>query len=95
MRKRKTKQEKIIADLRKKMQENTLPVQKASETYVLPQTSTIIHSTKPLHYADAETQAILVKDLRKTFLLTILIIAAECILYFLLMKRIVSLPMQF
>ncbi len=91
MSKRKTRQEKIIADLRRKLQTThltssstsmSLPSKPNREIYtVLPQKKSLVVFEK----------LYILTDLRKTAIVTLSIIVFEMILYFLLQKHIISL----
>lgn len=88
--KRKTKQAKVIADLRRKLQAQVVPTATPNEGYSL----TVINKpilTPPTGLAKnyelrTTNYSYVLSDLRKTALLTIFAIAAQAILYFVLVK---------
>lgn len=102
MSKRKTKQQKIIADLRRKVQVNQ-PIH-ASESS-LKNIDTVQHTTTftfsaprntPFHSAalsSPQSSGLLAADLQKTGIVTSTIIIAEVILFFLLKQHIIAIPM--
>ena len=81
--KRKTRQEKIIADLRRQL--NTQETQAKEKTvstglYSLPQTKSFqqVTNKKPI----ANNYTYVISDLRKTVLFTIIALAAQIAIYF-------------
>lgn len=94
--KRKTRQEKVIADLRRKLQVakpvETQVATSVVSTYSLPQTKSVpkvssmnYEPTLPAGRQGTQNYAYVLSDLKKTALLTAIAIAAQGVLYFLLM----------
>lgn len=102
MSKRKTKQQKMIADLRRKVQVNQ-PIH-ASESSLktidpIQHAATFTFSTpKNVSFHNAatsspQTSRLLAADLQKTGIVTSAIIVAEVILFFLLKQHIIAIPL--
>lgn len=101
---KKTRKEKIIADLRKKLAKSSSPNTKKrdeSETplYTLSKSQfktevKDLKETKDNFLPDADKKYI-INDLRKTFLLTGTVLAIEFVLFYLLEVRHVVLPILF
>ena len=94
--KRKTKQEKIIADLRRKIEMQSPPTTSPaaiSNTYSIPSVkiSSPVANLRPdfrprgSQQASNSSYAYVISDLKKTVILTIIAIAAQIGLYFVLM----------
>ncbi len=84
--KRKTKQAKVIADLRRKLQIQVVPQVTRDEGYSLTAIKPVL--TLPTKNYELRTinYSYVLSDLRKTALLTIVAVAAQAILYFVLVK---------
>jgi hypothetical protein len=87
-RQRKTRQQKIIAGLRRKVStiEAKSPPSHIHISEIIPSVSSTSIRTEPSNYA------YVIKDLRKTGILTFAIIGAQLLLFFLLRNRMISLP---
>lgn len=81
---RKTKKEKIIADLRRKLQNAPVNSQPVSETVKIIEPLTV--QTQSLYIYPVQ---LIKKDLTKTFLLCILAISLEVALFFVLEKHLI------
>lgn len=101
MSKRKTRQQKIIADLRRKVQLNQsihasetssigreIPEEIKTFTFTAPQNTTYNQKSSAF-----TTSALLLPDLQKTGIVTSAIIIGEVILFFLLKQHILVIPM--
>ncbi len=100
--KRKTKQAKVIADLRRKLQAQVVPQAIPNEGYSLTTVKPILtlpikNPSASFDYAQDKSlrasyalktinYSYVLSDLRKTVLLTIVALAAQAILYFVLVK---------
>lgn len=102
MSKRKTKQQKIIADLRRKVQVNQpIDASKTSSKNLetIKHTSTFTFTaprnvtTQNAFASSPQTSRLLAADLQKTGIVTSIIIIAEVILFFLLKQHIITIPM--
>ncbi len=85
---KKTRQEKIIADLHRKIQYQRVPTVNSSEYTIAP--SLIKQTTSSYREVALPTYAYLKRDLIKIFLLTSSILASQTILFFLLKQTIVT-----
>lgn len=98
MRRRKTRQEKIIADLRRKVgEDSSLSRQQNNQEkhmYSLPKSHLTLGQSTP-QYISVQTlnASILMHDLRKTMLLTMVIISGEILFFFLIKNHIIAIPM--
>lgn len=88
MSKRKTRQQKIIADLHRKLQTQIVGV----STYTYKNTMQTVATVRPI---DSNTTNILsIKhDLTKTTIITMTIIASQLLLFYLLKTHLIRLPM--
>lgn len=86
--KHKTRQEKIIADLRRKLQVQQVPPAKLNEGYSLTKSKPILTlpTTTKNYTLKTTNYSYVLSDLKKTALLTIIALAAQAILYFVLVK---------
>lgn len=91
MSKHRTKQQKIIADLHRKLSLQNATATPSVTLTDLPSVSVKKTHTRP--YGPTMTITHIATDLRKTLILTTLIIAFQFLLYFLLRNHIVSIPM--
>lgn len=87
---RKTRQEKLIADLRRKLQSQASPVDDVasvhSSMYTLTQAKVEIPFPPTTYNLKPNTYTYVFSDLRKTAVLTTVAIIAQVILYFVLMR---------
>lgn len=96
-RRKKTREQKKIADLRKKLQEQTSPSVMQTKASGLPSQPMVRYNIPLAIKKDSlyspSSYVTIVHDVRKTFLLTTSIITVELILFFLLTHHIVTIPM--
>lgn len=91
-RQKKTRQQKIIAELRRKLSVKA-PVEVSPEFVVKePSPSKLTQINQPLKTTPSLTYSYLLPDLLKTTILTMSIITLQLILFFLLKARLIVLP---
>src|ERR1700738_3338589 len=95
MKRRKTRQQKIIADLKKKVQSAEIPSavspSKTQETFTLPLPS-FVNQQSIVSSSVGYSPAYLKHDITKTGALTLAIISSQIALLFLLQHRIIGIP---
>lgn len=84
--KRKTKQDKVIADLRRKLQAQVVLPASQDKGYSLTAVKPILTLPTKSYELRTMNYSYVLSDLKKTGLLTMLAIAAQAILYFVLVK---------
>ncbi|MBI4079311.1 MAG: hypothetical protein HY429_03385 [Candidatus Levybacteria bacterium] len=87
---KKTRQQKIIADLRRRV--GLQPLQQPPPT--LTQATKKLHTGATFSYIEETyTSSFLLSDLRKTLLVTATIVGVETLLFFLHVKQVITIPM--